>query len=787
MAFAIRPTVTSRRCEHCRSPVPPEAADARFCCAGCEAVAGLLSAQGLCRYYELARDDVAPAPAPTSRSHAWLEPLLARARAHGATLQALELDVQGVHCAACVWLFDETFRRAGGVGCVVNPGLGKVSLRFADGCDVAGWVTSVEQFGYQLGPSRKRAAAGRELPLRLGISAALTINVMLFSVSFYLGLTPDEPQLYRAFSALSTVLSTIVVWVGGWPFFRGAIQAARRGLLHLDLPIALGILLVWSTSLVQTHGVRGDAAYFDTLNTFITLMLVGRWLQQRVLEQNRHYLLDDGGAEGLVARVERLGVVEVAPAASVRAGDVLVLAPGDLVPLDAEALEPGVVSTDWITGEPAPRPLSIGATAPAGAFNAGHTAFRARALGAFADSPLVELLRRPVPRQTGTRFFDALARRWVVQVLIAAGLGLVLWWPHGPARALDVAVSVLVVTCPCAIGIAIPLAYELVQARLRRHGFFARGEGVLDRLAQVRHLVFDKTGTLTLGGLTLAHPEALEALDPTARTTVWNLVARSSHPVSGCLQRALARWRLPLDAGLVVREHQGLGLEARTHGATWRLGRAGWATATGGEGTVLARDGVEVARFDLRETVRADAASELEALAMLGYERWLLSGDAPARVQAFAQRVGVEPTHAEGALLPAAKAARVRALDGPALYLGDGVNDAPAFAAASCAGTPAIERPVMPSRSDFFLLGEGLRSLREALSLSRRLRGVVRTLAWTSAAYNLLAVAACLAGVMTPLRAAVVMPLTSLSLVVATVAALGGRQPATAQPVEETR
>ncbi|WP_426754026.1 heavy metal translocating P-type ATPase [Myxococcus sp. Y35] len=855
-------------CLHCGSPVPPGSAARDFCCVGCEAVHGLLVEQGLTRYYQLAQGKTAPAAEPRKeRAFAWLEPLISRAESIPGPLCALELDVQGIHCAACVWLMNELFRRQpGGAGLTVDPALGKVRLQWRRGAfDVAEFLRGVEGFGYLFGPSRKRPErTSLDLPIRLGICAALSMNVMLFSVSFYVGLTPEDGDVFRLFTRLSLWLSSAVVVVGGWPFFRSALQGLRRGVLHLDLPIALGILLVFGMSLAQARGGRGDLAYFDTLNTFVTLMLVGRWLQQRVLERNRRFLLDDDGAEGLFVRREEGARLTTVRAAEVADGDVLVIASGDLVPVDAVLLDSGArVSTDWITGEPGERAVGQGEALPAGAFNAGREAVRVQAKQAFTDSPLVALLRR-VPTEVGrpalhTRFWDRVSRRWVATVLFVSALGLALWWPAGPDKALEVAVALLVVTCPCAIGIATPLAYELVQARLRRGGFFIRSTDLLDRLPRVRKVLFDKTGTLTLGRLELVDRAAVRGLTPATRDLAFDLVSRSNHPASRCLAAALTREGARFNPEARVAELAGQGLEMHRGGVRWRLGRADWATEAGmaelhphepnrrlaadtpvgvfnaaraGEGAaemispagahtvpagpsravdrlpkspprvevllsgsglaagpVLTRDGVPVAFFLLRESVRPDARREVQALQAEGREVWLISGDTPARVKEMATALGIPAERTLGGQRPEDKAAAVAKLDAAdTLYLGDGVNDSLAFERALCAGTPAIDRPVMPGKSDFFLLGEGLGAIREALRLSARLRQVVRRLLALAVGYNVVAVSVCLAGWMTPLRAAVAMPATSLATVLFTVWWLSAsRERAAATPTPPLR
>jgi Cu2+-exporting ATPase len=794
----------AQACAHCGSPVPDNVGTSIYCCAGCEAVAALLRSEELTRYYAIAGGDVLPdGAAPARRSHAWLEPLLDGQR--DADTPTLELDVQGIHCAACVWLMNETFRRLpGGVALTVNPALGKARLTWRRGAfEPEAWLDAVERFGYQFGPSRKTAsAAAASLTWRLGVALALTMNEMLFSVSFYFGLGRADGALYTLFSRLALLLSTGVVIVGGWPFLAGAARGLRSGILHLDLPIALGIVLVYVTSLVGVAGGRGgELAYFDTLDVFITLMLLGRFLQQRLLDRNRQLLLADDGAEGLVVRRldgegRRLAVV---PAPTVRVGDRLLVAPGELVPVAAtldsrEALDdaPARVSTDWITGEAEARTVAAGSRLLAGSFNAGATAFTVVAAQDFADSPLVALLRQTSGRAGATdhlRFWDLLARRWVVAVLAVAGAGFASWLPRSGARALDVAVALLVVTCPCAIGIALPLAYEIIGARLRRAGFFPRTGDLLDRLERVRKVVFDKTGTLTLQRLELVPDGSLERLGPEARAVAYNLACRSAHPVSACLAAALARAGADYDPAATVVEVPGAGLAWARPDGLWRLGRADWAAPqAGASGTVLAHDSggnsTVVGRFATREALRGGAAAEIAALQAAGYAVHLLSGDAAARVDALAAALGIPAANAKGDRTPDEKAADLAAIGGgDALYLGDGANDALAFGQALCAGTVAIERPILPGRSDFFLLGESLAPVRAALAAAHRLRRVARVILAIAVAYNVVAVSTALAGLMSPVRAAVFMPLSSLSILLLTVTALR-QQPraAAAQP-----
>jgi Cu2+-exporting ATPase len=529
------------------------------------------------------------------------------------------------------------------------------------------------------------------------------------------------------------------------------------------------------------------------LNVFVTLMLTGRFLQQALLERNRNFLLADDGAEGIYVRRIGDGALEIVPAPRLRRADRLLVAPGELVPVDARLVTAtAAVSTDWINGEATARTPRAGERIVAGSFNAGHEAFEVVAETDFAESGLVSLLRQAMPSARpsaasvgGAQFWGGIARRWVLGVLTLAAIGLALWLPRDPHRALDVTVALLVVTCPCGIGLALPLAYELVQSRLRRSGFFARGRDVLDRLVRVHALVFDKTGTLTLGGLELVDPEAARLLPPEARDVAYNLAARSNHPVATCIAGALAKAGARFDANATAAETSGSGVTGGP-GATagWRLGRAAWAARESARSGLdpnspcLAKDGVVVAGFATREVLRPGIVGELGKLRDQGFGLWLISGDNPRRAASLAETVGIDRAHVRAGRTPAEKASDVRAIGDGVLYVGDGANDALAFGAALCAGTVAVDRPILPGRSDFFLVGTSLAPLGVALVAARRLRQVAREIVSVSVAYNVLAVVASLSGLMTPLRAAVAMPVSSLLLLALTAARLRERAPA---------
>lgn len=718
-----------RSCLHCGLPVDARVAG-DFCCSGCASVYALLHGEHLDRYYALrgARGVPVADARPGRRDDKWLDLLEERVRASRPQAR-VTLDVQGLHCVGCVWLVEELFARAtatAGGRIEVNPSLGRVDMLVGPAFDVRGFVGSVERFGYLFGPPVKRApAASRDLLWRMGICAAIAMNSMIFAIPIYAGLSAGP--VFRLFTSLNFGLGALAVAVGGTVFFRSAWRALRRGILHLDLPIAVGIALAFAGSVHSflLHGSR--ASYFDTLDVFITLMLVGRFLQERAVERNRAWLLASDGTDGLLARRVREGRVELVRCAELARGDTLLVAPGDLVPVDATLERGGATfSLDWIVGESAPRDYDAGAVVPAGAFAASGEAAVLRAATSFDESPLRELLRAPDrsgDTARATPWFQRLARAYVVGVLTVAAAGLAAWWlaTHDVARALGVTTAVLIVTCPCAFGIAAPLAYEMVQAGLRRAGLFVRRASFLDRARDVRRVVFDKTGTLTTGALVLSNPEALDALGDADRQVLYDLVARSGHPKSAAIREVLAG---TLDERARVVEHAGLGVQLERDGHRWRLGAPGWvgAAASHDADVAFGVDGRVLASLRTAERLRPDAAREVGALGADGYEVWLLSGDAQARVDAAGDATGIPVERSIGDQGPRDKAAFLDAHDrGDTLFVGDGVNDALALDHAHVAGTPAVDRPYVPARADFFFVTPGLAPVRLALRSARRL------------------------------------------------------------------
>ncbi|MCB9881705.1 MAG: heavy metal translocating P-type ATPase metal-binding domain-containing protein [Planctomycetes bacterium] len=779
-------------CRHCGDPVPPGRGD-DFCCRGCKAVWTILHDRGLDRFYDLGGGDSrAVGEAPVPARHDWLDEARTKARIDDSKSR-LEVDIQGIHCAACVWVLQELWRRrAGALDVRVNPALGTATLVFEhDRFDVAEWIRDVESLGYRVGPARadrRDADSSRGLLIRLGVCVALAMNAMMFAFSHYFGLDRKDAAIDDLFRYLSLAIASAAVVVGGPVFFRGALAGIRRRVLHLDLPISLGIVLAYASSVIEFFAL-GSSGYFDTVTIFVALMLVGRYVQERAVARNRQWLLENDGAEHFRARRIRDGKIEQIPILDIAPGDELLLAAGDLVPVSSRLeYDDARFSLDWIRGESEPETYARDASVPAGAFLAEQRAVRVRAIETVEESGLLALLRTPQSdrEELGSRGagWARLERVYVVLVLLAASSAAITWAFLDPSRILSVVTAVLVVTCPCALGLATPLAFDLALARLRNAGIFVRTKSLLAKAVHVKRVFFDKTGTLTWGKL-----RALPDRDgtPLDRSLAFTLASSSNHPRSTSIR---TRYE---DGGdvtasfltdLTVREVPGAGLEARLDGKTVRLGAPGFAAAHDAarlprDRTVLGIDGHARIGYAFEEEDRPGIARELAALRAFGIDCWLLSGDQKARVATAAKRLGFEDERALGELSPEDKARIVREHDhDDSLMLGDGLNDGPALEAAFCAGTPAVDRPVLPARCDFYYCGIGSGAVLATLSLATEFRRVVRTNLTLAGLYNAFVLVLSFQGRMSPLVCAIVMPVSSILLVTHTIWRLRRHAPA---------
>lgn len=795
-------------CAHCGLTLGTHwrSQDGPFCCKGCRAVYELIHDEGFERYYDLRRCATSPPAELRADTFNWLDTVLEAAPLlPGSSVRRLQLDLQGLQCAACIWLLEQLFERhAGGVQLRINPAIGSVDMLWDEARgDLTAYLREVESFGYRFGPPRKEPPRrSRTLLIRIGVCAAAAMNVMTYSLSYYLGLAADEAALFDILGKLSLAWATVALVVGGSPFILAAWRGLKRGIVHLDLPIALGMLFAYAGSTWAYFSQGPQAAYFDTITIFITLMLIGRWLQERVVERNRNTLLASSGVADLFTRRFDQGLPKAIPVSEIEVKDELWIAPGDLVPVSSFLLhQAATVSLDWITGEAAPVEMEPGGVVPAGAFNAGTRGFRVGAREQFSGSRLSDLIRGEPAGPSGSRpdtvsgieaWWNRVASVYVLLVFAVAALGFVVGLQTDLQRAIETSVAIMVVTCPCALGLGLPLGRELAHARLRDRGVLLRDDSFLDRVQQVQKIIFDKTGTITRGQLRLGSSSrlALASLDPEDRSVLLSMVTRSNHPVSRSVAEALASQ--PTQARLVsepisadaVHETPGMGLSLTDGEREYRFGRPDFVLGretvlsdTGFPGAVFGLDGETKLMLEFQEDLRPDACSEVQALQDMGLSVHLYSGDNSQKVTRVAEEIGLAAARVLGDLSPEQKASAVASLDqDDTLMVGDGLNDSLSFDAAFCKATPAVDRAFLPQKADFYFLGDGIGAVRHAIEMAAHLHRVQRGNLIFAALYNAVAVSLCLLGVVTPVVAAILMPLSSVTVVVLTSQRLANRR-----------
>ena len=771
-------------CRHCGTPFQPTGAESEFCCTGCAYVFRLIHEQNLDRYYELKNRAIPPVQSSVfqQRDFNWLEQAAQEAETAQPENPTLLLGIQGISCIGCVWLVEKVFEDLPGARKIrINPQLGQLSLSWdPHHFQPADFASTLQRFGYAVGPANANAERQSGiLSGKLALSGAFVLNTMLFTLPRYLGMEQDF-ELAPFFELLALFFATLSLLVGGSYFIRRAIEALRVKTLHIDLPIAIGIVGAYAGSL--WGWVIGDERllYFDFVALFIFLMLLGRLAQEAALERNRNALLKQQPQSDQVqtGSLAGDGSFQPGPSKSVQdlgADDSFRLGPGAIVPVTATLIEKeALFSYEWITGESEPLVRERGQNIPAGAHYLGNSNVHFIATEAYPQSFLSRLRESTQSEPFRDPLYERVLRNYILVILILAALGGTAWSLFGPglSTGIQVAVSLLVVSCPCALGVAIPLLHEMSVSRLQRFGLYIKSPSLWPRIRDIHTLVFDKTGTLTYDTPRLMNPEAVDALSSADQGHLFACADAGLHPYS----RAIRQFLLSRDPSLLksvstrdgeAREIVSRGVELHRKDGTFRLGAPQWAAPrhpeTHSAGCVLTRDGFPLAAFSFSEAFREDARIELEKLRRSGFRLMILSGDRPERVEQSAQWLGLLPEEYAGGLKPGEKQRWIREnAPGAALMLGDGANDSPAFEAARCTGTPVIDRNLLEHRADFYFLGRGIQIIRLLFAIAGRKRSLQRRVFFFTLCYNGVTGSLSLAALMNPLLAAILMPLSSI-------------------------
>ncbi|MBX7248635.1 MAG: heavy metal translocating P-type ATPase [Caulobacteraceae bacterium] len=680
----------------------------------------------------------------------------------------VELLVGGARCAGCIQKIESAVRaRAGVTSARLNLTTGKLSVvRRRGGPDTSELIALLVAMGYRAAlfdPGEALAEdnrEGRRLAKALGVAAFGAMNVMMFTVPVWAG--ADMGVGVRTFLYwAAAIVATPCALYAGMPFFESAWRSLRRGRANMDVPITIGVLLTLAVSFSETL-LRGREAYFDAAVSLLFLLLVGRYLDHQLRARARSAARSVLALQAPTASVlDEAGAVRRIPTGQVRAGDLLAVAAGERVPVDG-VVEQGASELDLslVTGETLPARAAVGRAVPAGASNlTGQLMIRASAPA--ENSTLAAIARlMEAGAQSRSRYVQLAEKAAAVYVPVvhaAALLTAIGWLVAGEdiRTAILRAAAVLIITCPCALGLAVPAVQIVACGRLFRRGVLVKSGAALERLAEATHVVFDKTGVLTAGKPVLVGGSAdLAALAaPLARA--------SRHPLARALAEAAGEGPLAEE----VTETAGFGVEGMIGGRRARLGRADWVGApTGGGETELwfGFEGETKIRFRFVDEVRPEAAAVVAALKARGLTVEVLSGDAAGPVRACADQLGLDAWRS--GMTPMDKAAALDALAAAGrrvLMVGDGLNDAGALAKAHASMAPGSAAEASQIASDL-VFEHGLDAVPEALEVARQARARALENFTLSAAYNLVAAPVAILGLASPFVAAIAMSASSL-------------------------
>jgi Cu2+-exporting ATPase len=787
-------------CRHCGTALlSVRESESGFCCTGCAAVYDFVHSLGLEGFYGRRAPHESPLSQKNMKSTSsydyfddpQFQTRFCKEQASG-TLE-LSLHLSGIHCASCVWLLEQLPQAVPGLGEVrVDFLRSRVRVRFDSTSLSASKVARIfSRLGYEPHPleDHTKDSVGflgdRAFASQLGIAAFSAMNVMLLFICRYQGLFSGIEEQYTTFFAWTSLLLSIPsVTFAAFPFYRGAFGSLRYGKLHLDTPIAIAIIGGFVASTLNTILGRPEI-YFDTVTTLIFLLLCGRWCQ-------RHALQRVGIESDILHAITPLNAVRISALGernevyvrALRAGDTVVVAHDAVIPCDGIVQSrSGYVSNSVLTGESKPVCVLDGTVVWAGAKNVGEElllSVTATGTDTKIGRILVDVQNAPTHHSRIARLVDRIGGYFVIAILVLAAITCALWIHAGFAVAWDHVIALLVVSCPCALGIVVPVTLSLASARAARAGILIRDPDALERLVHAREVLFDKTGTLTNGELSVS-ATCFCGID---EQKGWQMVAAlehgSNHPVALALLSAAIRQIGSMQSRVSrpVTHHAGVVAED-SEGYVYSLGSIAWLQQIGIDFEARARDFITgvglnqtlvglacerklVALFAIADAPRPSAAPLVEALQSSGLHIGILSGDRTAVVQSLGETLGIGDVRGE--LTPEEKALRVTRAD--TIFVGDGVNDALALAQAGVGIGISGGAAICLKVADIFITRPDLTLIDSLYKGARATINQVHRHLIISLCYNVTAITLAMSGYIGPLGAAIVMPLSSLSVII---------------------
>jgi P-type Cu2+ transporter len=728
----------------------------------------------------------------------------------GPGLVHIDLAVEGVNCAGCMAKIERGLSALPDVTLArVNLTDRRVALEWMEGrLDPSRFIDRLAELGYKAYPFEKASAENAEVEQTrfllccLGVAAFATMNVMMLSIPVWSGNVSDMlPEQRDFFHWLSALIALPAAAYAGQPFFRSAFRALKAGGVNMDVPISIGVILALGMSVVETIN-HAEHAYFDAAIMLLTFLLVGRYLDQNMRRRTRAVAANLAALKAETATKFVHGdEVSVVPVAAVAPGDIVLLKPGERSAVDGTVIEgESQLDQSLITGETLHVTAAPGSPVYAGSLNISGS-LRVRVSAASEATLLAEITRlldnALQARSRYMRLADRASRLYAPVVHVTALLTVLGWVVFGTSwhDAIVTGVAVLIITCPCALGLAIPTVQTVAAGALFKCGVLLNAGDAIERLAEVDHIIFDKTGTLTLPELEVTNAAEIPA---DVFTLAGRLALSSHHPVAAAVAQA-AGAKSPL-VGAV--EEPGQGVRGEIGGVEVRLGKPSFCGAEQQARNAANDDpeasiatfsrGEEKYLFTVRQGLRPDAKSVVAALHERGIEVEILSGDREAAVTAAAAALGVDAWRAD--VTPADKIERIETLKRHGLkvmMVGDGMNDAPSLAAAHVSMSPISAAHLSQATADLVFLGKPLAPVVAAIDFSRKARHLMRQNLYLAIGYNVLAVPIAIFGFVTPLIAAAAMSgssiLVMLNALRARTADDGGRLRQTARYLPRAR
>lgn len=782
-----------KSCQHCGTQFETEDQSEIFCSEGCRHVSKTISGKGRDFFYKIKRKSIVPVKTNylANRDFSWLVAIISEFEKNNENIDKpleISLNVQGVSCVGCVWLIEKIFSDyTGGKSISISVEKGLISIEWFSGVfDWSAFANDLMDHGFRLSAvyhGKINNKGWDPFNIRLGLCAAFAMNSMLFTLPSYLGLESSS-FLQGIFEPLSILFATLSFFVGGGYFFKRSYTAIKNKLIHIDLPISLGLIFAYIGSWIGwVRGVE-SMVYFDFVSIFAFLMLVGRWLQEYAIEKNRSQLSKATPRPMDISVIED-GNERKQEVDKITANQTIIVPRGQVIPVNSQLLDATCrINLEWINGETEQKEISSGYVVLGGAINAGISDMKLKTIQSWSESVLSRLLAPMSLDKSRNHRGDMILRIYLIAVMGVAFMGACYWLLHGQGWefSLQVAISILVVSCPCALGVALPFANELALVKLSRVGLFVKEASLWGRLSKVKKICFDKTGTLTLERPELLNSDVVKNLSVTERRMLATLVAENLHP----LARSLSEYLIEEIRDCLNYEHQdsravqyvvGLGVKTEdSEGNIWFLGKS--ENNDDSTSCILRCNQDLVASFYFGESIRQDARTELSNLAKEVGSISILSGDKQFKVNEMADLLDLKKSDCLGEQSPDQKAEWIRANgQDEVMMIGDGGNDSLAFNEAGCRGTPVVDSGIVEHKADFYFMGKGLRCIRGLFQIAAIRSQAVTQVFIFAVLYNIIAVAICLNGSMNPLLAAILMPLSSIATLLIVSMHFGLRNP----------